>query len=317
MRSSRVSVLPSNRRVSVAELPRNARAPRPPEPSDPPVASSEASKKAKKRKKKRRRKPSRRAKAWLGRLSLLTGIIVVVSASVAVAWGLRRYMRTSPRFAVRHIHVDGTQRRTANQVAKQAQVANGVNIFTIEEDAATAAVEADPWIAEAEVQVELPNTVRISVTEHEARAISVVDGKLLLTDTHGAIFKELSPNDPRDLPVVTGIDADRVARDREVIESHVRRALDLVSDLEQAKITKRYPVQELHLEPNGAVSVTIGSDGIVLVFGQPPFRAKVDKADRILEELRYRKVKRAVLFLDNKAHPERVVVRLQETEKKE
>ena len=54
----------------------------------------------------------------------------------------------------------------------------------------------------------------------------------------------------------------------------------------------------------------MGTDGLSLVFGRPPFRAKVAKADRILEELRFRKVKRAVMFLDNEAHPERVVVRM-------
>lgn len=316
-RPSRTSMLPGNRRLSVAELPRNARAPQrdsEPPASIPPRGDEVAAKKTR-RKKKRKSRPW--VKAWLGRLSVMTGLIVVVSASIAVAWGLRRYLRTSPRFSVREIHVDGNLRRTPKQIEKLAKLDAGLNIFTVDEEHAKIAIENDPWIESADVRVELPNAVRISIVEREARAVAVIDGKLMLTDTKGNVFKEVGSGDPRDLPVVTGIDPERVAKDREVVTAHIRRALDLVSDLEQAKIAKRYPVQELHLEPGGAVSVVIGSDGIRLVFGEPPFRAKVDKAERILEELRYRKVKRAVLFLDNQAHPERVVVRLQEKAKQE
>lgn len=314
-RHSRSSLVPSNRRLS-GELPRNARAQQSEaRESLPPLSQPPKGKVAAKKNKPAKGRSSGWARAWLGRLSLMTGIIVVLSASIAVAWGLRRYLRTSPRFAVREIRVEGNQRRTPNQIAERAGIDKGRNIFTVEEDAAKTAVEADPWIEKAEVQVELPNAVKIVVTEREARAISVLDGKLYLTDTSGEIFKELGDNDPRDLPVVTGIVAEDVAKDREAVTAQIRRALDLVSDLEAAKIAKRYPVQELHLESSGAVSATVGSDGVVLAFGQPPFRAKVDKAERILEELRYRKVTRAVLFLDNEAHPERVVVRLQTTAK--
>lgn len=313
-RHSRSSLVPSNRRLS-GELPRNARAPKSEARESLPPLSTPPRAKAPKKKKADGRRSSGWARAWIGRLSLMTGVIVVLSASIAVAWGLRRYLRTSPRFSVREIRVEGNQRRTPNQIAERAGVDKGRNIFTVEEDAAKTAIEADPWIERAEVHVELPNAVSIIVTEREARAVSVIDGKLYLTDTSGEVFKELGDNDPRDLPVVTGIDTEAIAKDREAVTAQIRRALDLVSDLETAKIAARYPVQELHLEPDGAVSATVGTDGIVLAFGQPPFRAKVDKAERILEELRYRKVKRAVLFLDNEAHPERVVVRLQTTAK--
>ena len=124
------------------------------------------------------------------------------------------------------------------------------------------------------------------------------------------MFKKLADGEPSDLPIVTGIDPDNFAQDREAVRQRVRRALELVADLEGSKIAKRYPIQEVHIDPDTSVTVTVGSDGIVLVFGVPPFSGKVAKADRILEEIRYRKVTRAVLLLDNKAHPERVVVRM-------
>ncbi len=329
MRKSSVSLLPGNRRVSLVELPKNGRE-RVATPSEQAAkkgtglwglfkrkSATPKAKPAPKPKASQATAPRRSSwgRAWLSRLSVMTGLIVVVSASLAVAWGLRRYLRTSPRFAVRNVVVEGNQRRTPTQIAQRAELVTGRNIFTIEEDAAQAAIEADPWIASAKVSVDLPNAVTVVVTEREARAVTAIDGKLLLTDASGEIFKELGESDPHDLPVITGIAAEDVARDRDGVTARIRRVFDLVDDLEEAKITERYPLQELRLDADGSVSVTVGSDGIVLTFGQPPFRNKVQKAERILEELRYRKVARAILFLDNEAHPERVVVRLQTTVK--
>lgn len=255
-------------------------------------------------------KAAQRMRPWLRRLSLFTGVIIVVSASVLVAWGLRRYLRQSPRFSVRTVHVEGNERRTPHQIAKRAGIESGTNVFGIDETSAKSAVEADPWIATADVSVELPSTVTIRVVEREARALAVVDGQLYLVDNFGELFKEHVDGDPTDLPIVSGVDAGALSRDRAAATALIRRALDLVADLEQAKIAERYPIQEVNIAPDAAMAVTIGSDGLRLVFGTPPFRNKVDKAQRILEELRYRNVKRATLFLDNKAHPERVVVRM-------
>ncbi|MEQ9324157.1 MAG: FtsQ-type POTRA domain-containing protein [Polyangiaceae bacterium] len=324
----RNSQLPSNRRLSRAEPP-----PAPPSgpgggpPSSPgrmsrPRISSPGHKAADQLEpnKKPRRKTKAEAKrrltfgprlqAWMQRLSLVTGIIVVIAASVMVAWGLRRYLRSSPRFSVRTVQVEGNVRRTPHQIAKLAGIETGKNVFTVEEEIAEAAVEADPWIAEAGVRVDLPNQVIITVKEREAHALAALEGRLYLVDTEGHVFKTLEPGDPEDLPVVTGIDSEAIAADREAVAKRVRRALDLVSDLHQQKIAERYPVQEVNLDQDGSVTVVVGTDGISLVFGRPPFRQKVAKAERILQELRYRKVKQAVMFLDNEAHPERVVVRM-------
>lgn len=298
-----MSALPPNRRLSG--------------PGDPPPSSRTSRPHAEPAKRNPARKKAARPRAprpwigrWIQRLSLMTGIIVVLSASVMVAWGLRRYLRSSPRFAVRTVHVEGNARRTAHQIVSRAGIEVGTNIFAVDETDSAARLSADPWVEKATVTVDLPNDVTIQLVEREARALATIDGSMYLVDAQGELFKRHAEGDPSDLPIVTGIDPDAVARDREGVAMMVRRALELMSDLEQAKIAERHPLQELHLETDGSLTVVVGSEGLSLVFGTPPYRAKVAKAGRILEELRFRKVKSAVLFLDNRAHPERVVVRM-------
>jgi cell division protein FtsQ len=89
-----------------------------------------------------------------------------------------------------------------------------------------------------------------------------------------------------------------------------RRALDIVEDMDRAGISKRYPIQEVHLERDNTVVMTIGKDAVALHLGQTRFREKIEQASRVLSELSRRKAQPSVIFLDNEAHPERVVVRM-------
>ncbi len=235
---------------------------------------------------------------------------MVIAASISVAWGARRYVTTSPRFAVRTVQVEGERRRSANAVADAAGVAVGKNIFALDLNQAGALLAQDPWIERATVTRKLPSTISITVVEREAYAAAVISGELYLATRDGDLFKKLGEDDPSDLPVVTGITAEQVAHDRAGVILAVKRVLDVVEDFDRTGISKRYPVEELHLEKDGVLAVTIGKEAIALHLGMPPYRDKIEQASRVLNEVARRKANAQVIFLDNDAHPERVVVRM-------
>jgi cell division protein FtsQ len=243
-------------------------------------------------------------------LQLAGGAAIVISASVAVAWGVRHYVMTSPRFAIRTVLVDGAHRRSATAVASEGGVAVGKNIFALDLPRAGAMITQDPWIEKATVTRKLPSTISITVVEREAAALTVIGGELYLATRDGDLFKKIGQDDPSDLPVITGILPAQVASDRKGVVLSVKRVLDVAEELDRVGVTKRYPLQELHLEKDGSLSAIIGREAISLSLGQPPYRDKIEEASRILVELARRKANAAVIFLDNDAHPERVVVRM-------
>jgi cell division protein FtsQ len=251
--------------------------------------------------------PSRLSRA----VQLLAGATIVISASVAVAWGARRYIVSSPRFAVRTVLVDGARRRGADKIASEAGVSVGANIFAIDPRAAAAAVPAaDPWIERATVTRTLPSTVHIAVVEREARALVSIGGELYLATRDGDLFKRAAAEDPLDLPVVTGILPEQVASDRAGVVLTVKRVLDVADELDRTGIAKTRPLEELHVERDGSLVATVGKDAVLLSLGQPPYRDKIEQASRVLGEVARRKANASVVFLDNDAHPERVVVRM-------
>jgi cell division protein FtsQ len=242
---------------------------------------------------------------------LVAGAAIVISASAAVAWGARRYIVSSPRFAVRTVLVDGAHRRPADKLASEAGVAVGGNIFAIDLDNAGAAVTAaDPWIERATVTRKLPSTIEIAVVEREARAIVSIGGEIYLATRDGDLFKRAAPEDPVDLPLVTGILPDQVGNDRAGVVLTVKRLLDVADELDRTGISKTRPLQELHLEKDGSLVATVGREAILVHLGQPPYRDKIEQASRVLGEVARRKANASVIFLDNDAHPERVVVRM-------
>ena len=107
-------------------------------------------------------------------------------------------------FGARQLTIEGMQRLTKKQVAQQAGVHTGVNILSANLTLARKRLRAHPWIAEAEVSREIPSGLTIVIKEHTA--LAVVDfGQKYLMNTRGEIFKVWDPSDPKNLPVVSGL----------------------------------------------------------------------------------------------------------------
>lgn len=243
-------------------------------------------------------------------LQFVAGAMIVIAASIAVSWGARRYIMSSPRFAIRTVLVDGASRRSADDLAAAGGIGVGNNIFALDPETAALAIGTDPWIEQAKVTRKLPSTIQVNVVEREARALAAIGGDLYLATRDGDLFKRAGAGDPEDLPLVTGLLPEQVASDRAGAVLAIKRVLDVLEELERVGIAQRWPVQEMHLEKDHALVVTIGREAILLHLGHPPYRAKIEQGNRVLQELSKRKANASVIFVDNDAHPERVVARM-------
>ena len=250
-----------------------------------------------------------RASAVMNVVRTVLGVALVVGVSGTVAWGARKYVKTSPRFAVNEIVVSGGRFRSADQISETAGVRRGANVFGLDLEASRQHLLQDPWIHEAELGRRLPGTISIQVKEREAAAIASLEGSYLVA-RDGEIFKRLELGDPVDLPVVTGLTSDGVAEDREGVKRSLRRAIDLADDYEHGPMGAKAPLQELHLGGDGAITLTVGKNGLQIALGEPPYRKKIDQAARVVAELERRGSKADAILLDNEARPERVVVRM-------
>jgi cell division protein FtsQ len=240
----------------------------------------------------------------------IVGIVLVVSASGAVAWVARRHVLHSSRFDVAAVDVVGNVQRSPAAIVAESGLAVGSNVFGADLNAARARILAsDPWVADATLSRKLPSTILIQVTERQAAAL-VALGDTYLATAQGEPFKRVDPEDSVDLPLVTGLRPEQFAEDREGGLQMVRRAMDLAAEYERGPLARRAPLEEVHVEPDGAFSLIVGRSAMQLVLGAPPFRRKLDQASRVVAELDRRGAKADAIMLDNDSRPERVVVRM-------
>lgn len=292
---------------------RNVRIPRPVTPSEVPEAPpSTASPRsvAPPPSPAERAARSERSAAAFRVLRAVVGFALVVGIGITVAWSARRYVKTSPRFAVSEIVTTGSKRHSPEELASIAGIVKGNNVFTTDLDGARARLLADPWVSEATLARQLPGTVYVRVVEREAAGVlGTGDGTYLVT-REGALIKRLESGDPTDLPVITGVSLEQLTADREGATRAVRRALDLAFDIERSPLAQRSALEEVHVEPNGEMSLVMGKSGVRIQMGAAPYRRKIEQAVRVLAELDRRGAKPDAIMLDNEGRPDRVVVRM-------
>jgi cell division protein FtsQ len=255
-----------------------------------------------------------RRPVWL--VARIVLVVVVAAGAVAVGRLVEKHVRTSPAFATKHVNVEGAERLTEEEILEAAGLAVDQNVFDLAPEDAQARLVAHPWIADATVRRKLPDTFEVTIREHEAVAVlALTEGgdegdSLYLVAEDASVFKRVTEDDPLDLPVVTGVDRTRFSRDRSWRSSLLVEIVALLHDYRGAGLWRREPIAELHLEEDDSLSMYIGDDAARIALGHGPFRGKLRRLRRVLDELRSREARPAYVYLDNVRRPDRVTVRL-------
>jgi cell division protein FtsQ len=255
-----------------------------------------------------------RGRVWGARLwtvaKILFGTALTLGVAGGVAWGAHRYALTTPRFAIQEVEVEGARRLSADQVQTLAGISRGSNVFALDVLGAEQLLLKNPWISEARVTRRLPGHVRVDISEREAGAVVVLGDRLMLASRAGEVFKPFVEGDPFDLPVVTGISPEALVRDRDRELERLGEAMDLLRQYERIPMSQVFPAQELHVPEGGGAVLTVGREGLALQLGPGPWKQKLLRAARVVEKAQARGELPGIVFLDNEAHPERVVVRM-------
>jgi cell division protein FtsQ len=215
-----------------------------------------------------RRVPGRFADACGRAVRRAVPLLAVLGIGGAVAgagWAGWHYVTTSPRFAVTAIEIRGAHTLSDETIRAHIPVELGDNVFLVDRDAVEAALEREPWIADAEVRRRLPQTIEIEVRERVAAAIVEIGG-IYLADADGRIFKRARVEDGegKDLPVVTGITREEVAGDPAGAAERVRRALEALT---RWKDGARPNVGEIRVDSRHGVTLYTFDDAIAIRLG--------------------------------------------------
>jgi cell division protein FtsQ len=139
-------------------------------------------------------------------LALRPAVVGLVAVS-AIAGGF--FLSRSSFAHARGIEVNGTDHLSRSQVVGLAAVSKATNVVWLDEGGIERSLETHPWVADAEVDVALPATIRIQIVERTP--VAVVNDGLARTLVAADGTRLGAASGVRDLPtihlpMVTGVD---------------------------------------------------------------------------------------------------------------
>ena len=169
--------------------------------------------------------------------------------AAGVGYGGYRWLTESSSFEISAIEIDGCVKWDEQQARSLISGLVGQNVFLVNTTAAEQVLEEAPWVKSATVERDFPDSLTVSITEHEA--VAAVDlGALYLVDQDGKTFKraDVSKNELVGLPIVTGIA-------RKSYLANPDHAARLIGDA--AEVSRRFSdgtrpkIGEVHVEGDG------------------------------------------------------------------
>jgi cell division protein FtsQ len=254
-----------------------------------------------------RKKPrSMRWRRLLGRCLWGTMALISLAMLTGLACMVGQALVASDYFRVREVRVENQRRISREDILALSDIRAGSNIFELDLERIGEAIEANPWIASAQVSRVFPDQVHICVQERQPRAIVRLD-YLYYLDASGEIFKMLEHGDRLDFPVISGIDRqellDRPARTR----CRLGEALSLLDNLAARSVFGLKQVSELLLDDRAGIILYTCRGGVPVRIGRSAFGTKLDQLERIYPDLKTRLT--AIEYIDLNV-AQRVIVKL-------
>jgi hypothetical protein len=223
------------------------------------------------------RRGIRRASAGLNRTRSLALLLIILS-------GLCLYgANASTAFEYRRLDLAGASLTPESTVRGELRVPDEVNLFRLSTDGMVERLRALPAVADASIEIVLPDTLRVRITERRAVLIWQLGERRLLVDAEGVAFAdaagttELPLIDDRRAPAVPAADEGRLDLQRH-FQAHVLAVGDRIDPVDfdaAARLGSLRPADlgsgaaGLHIRIDDAqgFSIDTGKGGWTAVFG--------------------------------------------------
>ena len=142
-------------------------------------------------------------KAQCIRFFQASGIAAIVVLVLAMGVLAGRMLYEAPGLHIAHLYVSGCEDAIAEGVLAYAEPYRFKNILAADLGALQSSIESNPWIEQAVIRRQYPDTVSIAVSVREARAVIVLD-EAFLVDANGVLFLKASER-IMNLPTLCGL----------------------------------------------------------------------------------------------------------------
>jgi len=161
---------------------------------------------------------------------------------------------------IRSVTVTGCERLTPEAVRQQAGLGSARNILAVNLTTTRKRLLANPWIADAQVSRDIPDRLRIRIREHTCLAVLDLGRRFLLND-EGRVFKELTPGETLDVPVVSGLTYTDLEQNAEGPAPVLHSVMQLLKPRQRSRRRERlHRIREIHADPALGLTLFMADD---------------------------------------------------------
>ena len=219
-------------------------------------------------------------KIWLRAAAWFFGLLTLAGLCLGLVV-LYHQLLTSNLFCIKdinNIEIEGAKRLSRSLVLEQAKVGPGASLLAIRPGQVERALMAHPWIAKAEVSRKWPHSLHLQIQERDPVALVQFGEDLLYMDRQGMIFKPLSPGDPHNFPVITGLTPEQFRHPAGDLPQIMTQTFQLMDVLKKTSPPLNLEnISEIHVDLERGFTLYANGVGVALDLGFQEHSDKLQK----------------------------------------
>jgi cell division protein FtsQ len=223
-------------------------------------------------------------KFWLRGLAWLFGLLALAGLCLGLVVGYH-HLLTSNLFCIKdinNIEIEGARRLSRSLLLQQSKLVPGASLLAVRPGQVERALMAHPWIAKAEVSRKWPNSLHVTIQERDPVALVQFGEELLYTDRQGMIFKPLSPGDPHNFPVITGLTPEQFRHPAGDLPEVVAQAFQLMDELKATQPPLNLEnISEIHVDLERGFTLYANGVAVALDIGFQEYSEKLQKFSQL------------------------------------
>jgi cell division protein FtsQ len=239
--------------------------------------------------------------------------------AVTFLWVAGHYVTTGPYFRLRDAEIHGLHRLTNGEVLETAGLGlKTTSTLGLDSEEVRKTLQAHPWIAEAEVQLWLPDRLVIRITERVPEAVVIgapvkpggPNGPRMLTDAYGRRFARPQRPSDVDLPAITGVDR-AASQDPATLPAskRLKLALSALREWRRQGLDALDDLSEVHIDPILGLTLYTQRDGSAIRVGRTDLPLRLARVRAVLSDIHARGERAEYVLADDSRDGARLVVR--------
>ncbi|KXS55645.1 MAG: hypothetical protein AMR96_07010 [Candidatus Adiutrix intracellularis] len=220
------------------------------------------------------------------------------------------YVSKSNYFSVKKVIISGINQINRKEILAAAGLDRPVNSWLFDVEKASATLSLLPWLDKVKVTktITMPDTVSVDVVEHRPRFL-VSLGRLYYLDDKGEPFKELSPGEKPDLPIVSGFSEDEILSCSPIIRESLNQVFLLADILVVRNDEFRLDnISEINYDAVRGLTLFTKNNDFEVKIGLGAFEEKFRRLGRVIAHLKLYGQFDGLVYVNLEASP-RVIVR--------